>query len=54
MGRELANIHFGARAVVPRILRDLRRRKPKWLRQATEIMIKATLRDWKAWRKRQR
>ena len=24
MGRELANIHLGARAVVPRILRDLR------------------------------
>jgi hypothetical protein len=52
MGRELANIHLGARAAVPRILRDLRRRKAKWLRQATEIMATATLLDWKAWRKR--
>jgi len=52
MGRELANIHWGARAAVPRILRDLRRRKAKWLRRATEVMATATLRDWKEWRKR--
>jgi len=54
MGRELANVHVGARAAVPRILRDLRGRKAKWLRRATEIMTAATLRDWKAWRKRRR
>ncbi|MEI9895658.1 MAG: DUF2252 family protein [Chthoniobacter sp.] len=52
MGRELANIHIGQRSALPRILEDLRRRKPKWLRQSTEIMTAATLRDWKAWRKR--
>ncbi|MEP6668526.1 MAG: DUF2252 family protein [Chthoniobacter sp.] len=52
MGRELANIHLGQRPAVPRILQDLRRRKSKWLRQSTEIMTTATLRDWKAWRKR--
>jgi hypothetical protein len=54
MGRELANIHLGARAAVPRILRDLRRRKAKWLRRATETMTLATLRDWKDWRKGRR
>jgi len=52
MGRELANIHVGQRSAVPRILHDLHRRKAKWLRQSTEIMTTATLRDWKAWRKR--
>jgi len=52
MGRELANIHIGTRSAVPRILKDLRDRKPKWLRQATEVMTTETLSDWKAWRKR--
>jgi hypothetical protein len=52
MGRELANIHLGTRATVPRILRDLRRRKAKWLRRVAETMASATLRDWKDWRKR--
>lgn len=51
MGRELANIHIGARTAVPRILRDLRSRKAKWLRVAAETMTEATLRDWKTWRK---
>lgn len=52
MGRELANIHAGTPAAVPRVLQDLRARKAKWLRQAAEVMTTATLRDWKAWRKR--
>lgn len=51
MGRELANIHVGARSVVPRILRDLRARKSKWLRQAAGAMTEATLRDWRAWKR---
>ena len=52
MGRELANIHAGQRPMVARILKDLRHRKSKWLRQAAETMTTATVRDWKAWRKR--
>lgn len=52
MGRELANIHAGTRSTVPRILRDLNKRKTKWLREASEVMTTATLRDWKAWKKR--
>jgi hypothetical protein len=54
MGRELANIHVGSRRCVPGILRNLRERKPKWLRVATEKMTTATLQDWKAWRKQSR
>ena len=33
------------------ILRDLERRKAKWLRRAAETMTAATLRDWKMWKK---
>src|ERR1017187_700596 len=51
MGRELANVHLGACRAVAAVRRDLRQRKPKWLRQAAEVMTEATLKDWKEWRK---
>ena len=51
MGRELANIHLGTRRAVLAVRADLKARKPKWLRQAAKIMLDATLRDWKDWRK---
>ena len=51
MGRELANIHLGSRRASGAVRRDLALRKPKWLRQSAEIMLEATLRDWKDWRK---
>jgi uncharacterized protein (DUF2252 family) len=51
MGRELANVHFGTRRAVTAVRRDLTQRKRNWLRQATEIMTEATLKDWKEWRK---
>jgi hypothetical protein len=51
MGRELANVHCSTRRVVAAVRRDLTQRKSKWLRQATEVMAEATLRDWKEWRK---
>ena len=51
MGRELANLHLGTPAAVGAVHRDLRRRQPKWLRQATAIMTEATLQDWRDWRK---
>jgi hypothetical protein len=54
MGRELANIHVGTRPAIARIIRDLRHRKSKWLRQSAEMMTAAILQDWKAWRKRGR
>jgi len=51
MGRELANVHLGARRGVAAVRRDLAQRKEKWLHEATEVMAEATLKDWKEWRK---
>jgi uncharacterized protein (DUF2252 family) len=51
MGRELANVHLGARRGMAAVRRDLAQRKAKWLHEATEIMAEATLKDWKEWRK---
>jgi hypothetical protein len=50
MGHETANIHLGTRGAARSILRDLKKRKPKWLRQAAEEMTRATTKDWKEWR----
>jgi uncharacterized protein (DUF2252 family) len=52
MGYELANVHLGTRGAVARILADLRRRKPKWLRQSAETMGEATVADWKEWKRK--
>jgi len=51
MGRELANVHLGTPRAVSAMRGDLTHRKSSWLRQATEIMTKATLNDWMEWRK---
>jgi uncharacterized protein (DUF2252 family) len=51
MGRELGNVHLGSRRAVKAVQRDLTQRKPNWLRQATEVMTEATLKDWKEWKK---
>jgi hypothetical protein len=51
MGYELANTHLGTSGATARVCSDLGRRKPKWLRQATDIMFGATLKEWKEWRK---
>jgi uncharacterized protein (DUF2252 family) len=52
MGYELANVHLGTRGASARIQADLRRRKPKWLRQSAEKMAEATLADWREWKRR--
>jgi hypothetical protein len=49
MGRELANVHCGTRRAVAVVRRDLSQRKSKWLRQAAEAMVEATLKDWREW-----
>jgi hypothetical protein len=51
MGRELANVHLGARRAVAAVRRDLPRRKEKWLGEAAQVMAEATVNDWKEWRK---
>jgi len=47
MGWETANIHLGTKAVMGRVLKNLKQRPGKWLRRAAEAMAKATLEDWK-------
>jgi uncharacterized protein (DUF2252 family) len=49
MGYELANVHLGTRGASARVRTDLRRHKPKWLRESAEAMADATLTDWKEW-----
>ena len=51
MGREVANIHWGTPAALDDVRRDLEKRKARWLREAAETMVEATLKDWKDWRK---
>jgi hypothetical protein len=51
MGTEAANVHMASRAQVPAILKDLRRRKPRWLRLAAKAMAKAIERDWNDYRR---
>jgi len=50
MGWETANIHLGNRTAVPAVLKDLRGRKPKWLRQASQTMAEAVVEEWHAWK----
>jgi hypothetical protein len=52
MGTEAANVHLGSIRRVRRILADLGRRKPNWLRAAAKDMAKAMEREWKVFRDR--
>jgi hypothetical protein len=49
MGWETANIHMSSRFVGGSIKKDLKRRGTKRLRQAAEVMAKATHDDWQEW-----
>ncbi|MGB2624062.1 MAG: DUF2252 family protein [Candidatus Acidiferrum sp.] len=51
MGWETANMHFGSLRAIPRIKRDLAKRKSRWLHKAAKAMCKATRKDWEDWRK---
>jgi hypothetical protein len=51
MGAEAANVHLGSTRQVPRILKDLRTRKPDWLRSAAADMAQMVEKDWKHYRK---
>ena len=52
MGWETANIHLGSRKAIPAVRRDLAARKDRWLHKAAKAMLKATLDDWKVWRRK--
>jgi hypothetical protein len=50
MGHETANIHLGSDAA-DAIARDLAHRQGDWLLEAATAMGKATIADWKAWKR---
>jgi Uncharacterized protein conserved in bacteria (DUF2252) len=52
MGWETANVHLGSRGMRQVILRDLAKRKAKWLRMASKAMTSVTISDWKGWVRR--
>jgi hypothetical protein len=52
MGRETANAHWGDRKAAALIVEDLKERKASWLYSHAARMAEATLKDWRAWRKR--
>ncbi|HEV2455940.1 MAG TPA: DUF2252 family protein [Verrucomicrobiae bacterium] len=51
MGFETANIHLGTPKAVPGIVAYLRKRPSRWLLEAAQAMERATINDWKQWRK---
>jgi hypothetical protein len=48
MGRETANLHLATPEQRTAIMSDLGERKPDWLLDAAEAMVKATAQDWKS------
>ena len=51
MGWEAANVHLGTKTAIEAIRRDLAQRSAGWLCSNTRAMVKATLKDWKDWKK---
>jgi hypothetical protein len=51
MGVEAANVHLGSKRQVAAIQKDLRSRKPNWLRSAAAEMAQMVEKDWKQYRK---
>jgi hypothetical protein len=52
MGSEAANVHLGTKRQTANILRDLRKRKTNWLRDAAVRMAEVVERDWDHYRRR--
>lgn len=52
MGWETANIHLGSPKAIRAVKQDLAARKGRWLHKAAKPMQKATLSDWKQWRRK--
>ena len=51
MGFETANVHLASPKAARSILQDLGHRHERWLHDAAAGMVKATDKDWKAWRR---
>jgi copper oxidase (laccase) domain-containing protein len=52
MGSETANVHLGRKGQANKILNDLHKRKPAWLRNAAVRMARILEKDWNRYRKR--
>jgi hypothetical protein len=52
MGSETANVHLGTKGQATKILNDLQKRKPSWLRNAAVRMARLLEKDWNRYRKR--
>jgi hypothetical protein len=50
MGSEAANVYLGTKRSVGNILKDLRKKKPNWLRSAAKDMAKVIEREWKQYK----
>jgi hypothetical protein len=42
---------MGSPQAVPKVKRDLARRKGRWLHKSAKAMCKVTLKDWEGWRR---
>jgi hypothetical protein len=51
MGSEAANVHLGTKGQTTKILNDLQKRKPAWLRNAAVGMARILETDWHRYRK---
>jgi uncharacterized protein (DUF2252 family) len=51
MAWETANVHLGTTRARKRIIAHLKSRSSKWLRAAVKDMARATINDWKKWKK---
>jgi hypothetical protein len=51
MGFETGNVHLGTKGAAKRVRAALQKLPPRWLHQAAEVMLSATVKDWKAWKK---
>jgi len=51
MGREVGNVHLGSKTRVSAVLKDLRSRNSKWLRNAAKSMAKVVVKEWKEYAK---
>jgi uncharacterized protein (DUF2252 family) len=51
MGWETANVHLASCDKLAVLRQDLKTRPARWLHEASRAMVKATIDDWKDWRK---
>jgi hypothetical protein len=51
MGWETGNVHLGTRNKIKEVKADLKKKRPRWLRDAAKAMAALTHQDWERWRR---